>query len=297
MANTINCGVTVGNTGLQHCAENFGYDEKLILTPKGFEFTNITDAETLTNWVAEFYKEKTSRSFPLPSFFTLEPDVEDTVYEDGIAGEREFVREGKVRLKGMLPLISLHNHKALRKFNNQSDLAAFIVTSNGFIKGWSSDGTNFKPFSVSEFNVNKQTVSDGTKLSRTELYISFANPTEWNDKGSYVKPDAFDPIAEFIGVKDVKLTAGSTTSTTQIDVTITDVNSAFGYSGFVVGDFLLKDVGGNAVTITGVTDNGNGSYSLTGTFAAGAATLTLQDITNMTTKGFEAYNTLSLTLA
>jgi len=297
MANIINCGVTVGNTGLQHCSENFGYDEKLIITPKNFEFTNITDAELLTNWVGEFFKEKTSRSFPLPSFFILEPDVEDSVYEDGIAGEREFVREGKVRLKGTMPLISLHNHKALRKFNNQSGLAAFIVTSNGYIKGWSSDGTNFKPFSVSEFNINKQTVSDGTKLARTELYISFANPIEWNDKGSYVKSETFDPIAEFIGVKDVKLTVGATTSTTKIDITITDVNSSFGYNGFVVGDFLLKDAAGAEVPITDITDNLNGSYSLTGTFAAGAATLTLQDITNMTTKGFEAYNTLSLTIA
>ncbi len=297
MANSINCGVTVGNTGQQHCAENFGYDEKIILTSKDFQFSNITDAEDLTNWMTEFYKEKNSRMFPLPNVFTLEPDVEEPVYEDGVAGVREFVREGKNRMKATMPLISLHNHKALRLFNNSRNLGAFIVTSNGFIKGWSSDGTNFKPFSLDEFHVNKQTISDGTKLARTELYISFDNPTEWNDKGSYVKSDNFDPLSEFIGVIDVKLTAGTTTSTSQIDLTVTDVNSSFGYSGFVAGDFLLKDSGGATVSISGITDNGNGSYSLTGTFPTGAATLTLQPITAMTTKGFEATNTLDLTIS
>ncbi len=66
----------------------------------------------------------------------------------------------------------------------------------------------------------------------------------------------------------------------------------------VDSDFeLVITSSGDSVTITGVTDKGNGTYEVAGTFTAVEHTLNIKTATNMTTKGYVTTGGVSVTPA
>jgi hypothetical protein len=298
--NELTCGTNAGNTGLQECAENFGYFAKFVIVPRGTSFATQALALDLDNWVTALNAVRSERYYPTPEVVTLEADQEATVYEELIAGKREFIREGKDRLRAVFESISMHNHKELQKHNSRKDLSIFILTSSGFVLGYSLDGVKMLPLDLDEIHFEKRTISDGDTKDRSAMSLVLKDSDQWNKTGVWIKPDAlttdaWDAMTDIYGVKDVSVTIASTTGTGLV-ATVKGTSDSQPTIGLVLADFSLKTSAGVVVTITGATDNGDGTYTITYGTISGAHGLTLKNQPAMTQKFIEAVNTASFTI-
>lgn len=259
--NELTCIGTAGNTGLQDCVENFGTWDKLLVVNQGFEIDTQANALLEATYTTAINAAVATRMYPLFEHFNLEADIEERVQEEGFAGKVETVREGKDRVTFTMTNIAFYNHKELRKHNNRKNLAVYIVTSQGYILGRSIDGTKFLPLDLSDFYVNKRTISDGTNIDRSSVYIVFKDAKQWNDDGVWVKPTAFDPIL-LEGIKDVSLSG--TLTATGATVTVQGASDTVGFLGLVDANWKLYTDAAPTVNIAVTSvDNSDGTYTLT----------------------------------
>lgn len=284
----LSCSTSAGNTGGQDCVENFGYDEKLIICNDDFEIADMATALLEATWTTAINAARATRIYPLFDHFNAEPDIEGRVQEDGWAGKSETVREGRAKVRYIFENTSFYNHKELRKHNSRKNLAAYIVTSQGYIKGRTEDGTKFLPLSISDFYVEQRGFSDGDTIDRTSVFVEYKDAKQWNDNGLWVKPTAFDPNL-LNGVKDVNLSG--TLGVTGMTLTVKGASDSVGIAGLVAAnfDFHTDAAPLTPVAVTVATDNGDGTYDLTWADQTGngAMTLTLFD-QPIGTSGYEA---------
>lgn len=281
----LDCTGNAGNTGLQDCVENFGYWERIILCAGDFEIATIALATTESTWTTAFNAIKSDRIYPFPLSHNREPDQEDRVIEEGTGGKTETVREGKDRITFILENISLYNHEQLRTHNNRSNLAVYIDTSQGYRLGTSEDGVKFQPLDLNDFYVEKRTITEGDTIDRTPVFIEFKDAKQWNDRGRWIKPTAFDPLLQ-VGVKDVKLsgTLGATGGT----ITVQGASDGEAIVGLVSANFRLYDDAApdTPIAVT-AADNSDGTYTCSWAVISGAHTLTLFE-QPIGTAGYEA---------
>ena len=289
--NELTCGTNAGNTGLQNCNENFGQWENFLLVNQGFEIDTQANALLEATYTAAINAAKATRMYPLFENFNVEIDQEERVAEEGMAGKTETVREGKDRATFIFKNIPFYNHKELRKHNDRTGLAVYIITSQGYILGRSVDGTKFLPLSLSDFYAGKRNISDGSNIDRSNVLIEFADAKQWNDYGVYVKPTAFDPLL-LEGIKDVSISGvlGATSET----VTVQGASDGVGVVGLVAANFNLYDDAAPTVPIAVVVaaDNLDGTYDLTHASISGAHTMTLFD-QPIGTSGYEAIDEIN----
>lgn len=259
--NELTCGINAGNTGLQDCVENFGQWEKILLVNSDYEIDTQANALLETTYTTAINAASATRMYPLFEHFNLEADIEERVQEEGFAGKTETVREGKDRVTFTFTNITFYNHKELRKHNNRKNLAAYIITSQGYILGRSVDGVKFLPLDLSDFYVNKRSISDGTNIDRTSVRIEFKDAMQWNDDGVWVQPTDFDPLL-LEGIKDVSLSG--TLAATGSTVTVQGASDSVGFVGLVDANFQLYTDAAPTVDIAVTSvDNGDGTYTLT----------------------------------
>lgn len=292
--NDLNCTTSWGNTGKKTCKEDFGYVARIIITPDDWSIDTAANAILEATWTTAINADIADRIYPLQIFFSLEEDSEETIYIDGVGGQKIKVRDGVDSLKGLVDL-PLCLHQAYRTHNGRN-LKAIRVTSNGYIQGTSSDDTKFEPMSLSLFEVEKQTgAGNGDNVPMTPVKVIFSDPTEWNDRGVWVKPTAFNPLTALDGLQDVTLTCTSPTVSGCV-LTVTTTCDNVGVDGLVKEDFVLTDDAGGAETITTLTGLGNGVYTIAATLGADGYILTMKDPADATTKGYEATSTATFTV-
>lgn len=285
----LDCNGSLSNTGSAACREDFGMIGRWIIVPPGSagEFAARADALVEANWETMINAASANdRARPLAKVFQLEANDEETIYEEGSDGAKDPVREG--RYDGTyISLLSLCEHKKYRTMNGNK-LKGYRVTKNGYIQG-TTNGTKFTPFDIELLEVEKQTRNDGSVKEKTRIRIVESNPTEWNDRGWWVKPTAFDPLTDLDGIIDVVLAeVGVSTATSTVFTVKTDCG-AKPIDGLVKADFLLVDAAGNdeVAKITSITSNGNGQYTAVwDTLGADTYTLTTSGVGTMTTQGY-----------
>jgi hypothetical protein len=282
------CSTNAGNTGLQTCTGSLARDERIWLVPSGTEIDTKTLAETESTWDDIFNAAKGSRGYPLPTIFNAEFEQGEDTYEEGWDNKQDFASEGLDQVTYTLDRISLYNAKELRKLNG-IDWAAFRVTSEGEIIGYSNDGIKFKPEDILSFRVGKRTNANGEQVERVPITIVWKTPAQRNDFPAVVKPldatPSWNPL-EIDGIKDLQVSA-SNPAITGVTLTLTGFDSV-PHEGAVTGDFIILDSTGTEVTVTGATESSPGVYDLTATLVS-AQTYTggLQNAENATTKYFE----------
>lgn len=289
--NDNSCVANLGNTGLSNCLDDLGYDAMLLWTPETFEIDTEADAKLQATYTDAI---DAGNMFPMPIADEVENTVEDDVLQELPTGVSLFVREGKYGgiMRFRTALCNLPN---LRTFNEVSG-RAFIVTSNGKILGTSPDGTKFKGFLLSRFHVSVLKGTDGSTVRFIELTYQFKNTTEMGDYPAI--PDlagAWDPLS-LTGVKDVVLTLSSS-SATEVVVTIAGKCDGQVITGLVVGDFVLVDDGGGSETINSVTESPDGTYTLdVTTLTADDYILNLKSPSAQTTGGYESTGSVTFTV-
>ena len=294
--NNLSCGTNRNNTGKKKCYEDFGPIKKLILTPTDGSLTDEDTALVLANWTANGNLDESDRFYPLPKFFGVpEFDDEETIYEEN-NGDRLKVREG-VRSYTAMIKSSLVEHINLRTLNGQS-WKCYEITSNGYIKGTTSDGTLFEPFTVQLFEVQKQSSNDGSSVEKTMIRVVLDNANEWDDNGAWVKPTAFNPLEDLNGLQDVVIAEETGSTTAILQVGVTQTGDGENVTGLVKEDFLVTNSDGDEDAVSALTDNNDGTYALTLTSGgADTYTVSLQATEDMTTEGYEVYTTASITVS
>lgn len=292
--NELECGTNKGNTGLQNCKENFGKWEKILLVDSDFEIDTQANALLEATYVTAINSAVAVRMYPLFDHFNAEFNSEERVAEEGWGGKSETVREGKDKMTFTFENISFYNHKELRMHNDRNSLGIYIVTAQGYVLGRSSDGIKFLPLTLSDFYVDKRSMSDGSNIDRTSVYVEFSDAKQWNDDGVWVKPSAFDPLL-LDGVKDCSISGvlAGTSST----VTVVGASDQVGVVGLVAANFNLYDDAAPTVplAVTVGTDNGDGTYDLTWSVISGAHTLELFD-QPIGTNGYESIDEINTTV-
>lgn len=295
--NQNSCGTTTANTGRGQCVDDASYPFKLIIVPQGKEIDTEANAKLLATWLGLINESEADRARVLPRIFKLEPSQDDPVYETGVANTKEFVREGVKSIKYSLENIPLCEHRKLRTMNGQK-WAMFIVMSNGSIRGKSLDGIKFQSIPLSLFRIENRKETDGETLERTMITIEWQNPSDWDDKGVFVTPTAFDP-RDLNGILDVTISVATGISTAGFTFSVAGACDSVPIEELVKADFQLLDATGDVITITSITESPSvpGTYALVATMAAETHSFNLLNQPGMTTKGYESTGAISVVVS
>lgn len=238
----------------------------IILTTSEFGFATMADAVDETKWTDGV---KAKYVFPFFGMDSYEDQSTDATIYESPAQRRKLLRLGKKRFMFNFDL-PLDAHQAMQSFRN-GDLRMFIVEEDGKIRGFNDAGT-FKGFTTSLVNPGKmkEVAPDGASPALTPLYIDMENYREWDENGDFFYPSW--EAANLEPLVPVTITVVSAIAT-KVVVTVgsndgwepvTGLPKFVGIKGIVLEDFVLKTAGGVAQTITGVTDNADGTYDLAG---------------------------------
>jgi hypothetical protein len=291
MAFEITCSELIKNTGQSDCSVDVGFDMGHILVPRGTEIATETAAKTLSTWTTLIQADSGTRIYPLPMSVKQEPTQDEAVYETLSQGAEAYLYTNTSKDK-----FYISNRIITPQFNinmqalNSGNWACYVVTSNGYIKGKSTDGTKFLPMNC-DFRVlpqQKATDAEGAHLPYT---VRLDDYEDWNLYGAAVKPTAFNPKTDLEGLLDVDLAVSGTPNATTLVITVaTDLNSK-AVTGLVLADFVFTDSG----TPDSVAEDPDGTYTFTDTdLATGSADLKAPSA--MTTTGYESTGSVSWTI-
>jgi len=291
--NALNATANASNVGQKYAPkEDLARTLKLVLTPKSFQFATQTDAETESNW-QDAFEQLADRCFMLPYIYENEDTSEESVNQDFPGGDSIEVRPGRYASRDKMHL-SVSDMKKMASFKNK-EWRVFKIDANGNILGTSPDDTVFKGFELTMFNVEKmnQTIGDVKRL--VPVSYKEREPSEWTDEPVVVRPrelssTPWDP-RDLDGLTDIELTVNTATST-NINVTATAYLKGVLISGFdEVADWILT----TAQTITGVTDNNDGTYDLAGTGLV-TGTINLAASADLSIDGYESTGVQTVTI-
>jgi len=290
---TTNCAGG-GNTGMQKCTGSLGGVKGFVLVPAGTEIDTKANAELLATWTAGINAVKADRWFPFPIAFKVEDVSTEEKWVEGSFGQRDMVERGAYALKMTLPRMGKYNEQQLQLHNNKTDLGVFLIKSDGAIEGYSSDGVKFQAIDLSEFYISKPTLAVGEDASRLMVNLEFANTEQYAQYGVAIKPTTFNPLSQLLGIMDVMLEATLPTATS-VKITVTNYADGGAVVGLVAGDFVMTDDGA-AVTLTTVTDNSDGTYSVVNPTVGGVIDVNLKQQPAMATAGFESIGSVTYTI-
>jgi hypothetical protein len=280
------CVTTTDNAGLQNLGRGgckdvnpFKSFKGVIFTTKDFAFDDAEAFADRLEWVAGI---KAGQVFPLPRLNTYEDISVEATYNESETQKRTNTRIGDYRFNYAWNL-PFDVHKKLQSFRNAA-LRAFIVDEDGNVFG-TNDAGKIKGFSISMINPHKmQFVSasaDAPALSRVE--VDYDNYREWDVYGESV-PMAWNVLG-LEPLTDVNLEVVGSPSATSVVIRVysssglaADGTAAkVAVTGIIQADFNVSLTG----TASGMTDNGDGTYTFAGTaFATG--TINLKAPTAMT---------------
>lgn len=288
--NQISCTSSYGRTGLACGNEQLGYFQKLIWTTEDFEFATQSAAEDQDEWTDGINEEKV---FPFKNFVMVEPSNEDDVREELSTGVTLDVRDGKMRETGhsVMALCEMIEH---RKFNGKTG-RIFLVTSNGYVLGYSPDGTKLKGFSIDTLKVGLLGGTDGSTVRKVPVFWSLAVPEEFGSYVGAIKPtwNALD----LEGLINVDIALSGTATSSLVTFTVKTSCEAEGVTGLVEADFSFLKTDGDAQTGQTFAEVGSGVYTFSSSAATVSGTLALEAPDDQTTGGYDDSGALTITIA
>ena len=207
----------------------------------------------------------------LSIFYEIEPNKEDDVYSTSGIGAKSFVREGKLTMRYIVEATPVVMSQ-LRSMNGV-DWSAWIISSEGFIKGWTSDRTKFEPFSIQNFRVEGETPAAGDTPSLVPIEVTYDDPTQWNNNPAFVEPlrDGVSAVWNPRDLKDPKAIISTVTSATITGFTIKlEGYDKVAHEGAVKEDIRIELVSDGSITaLTTLTETSTpGTYTAVATIAA-----------------------------
>lgn len=278
------------------CNQSEGMLKMVILAKDGVSIPTGTAAMQKATWDALIQSRDI---LPLPVAISTEPTNEGAVYEQTPLGSM-WVRDGRQEMKLHINT-NMDLHSKIRTINSGVYNNAWYLYTSGVMAGTKIDGdVKFYPYGLELLRAEYHTDNDGSVGGKTPVFISFADPTEFQDRPMFVKPTAFNPL-RLTALKNAAIEVISASATSiVVDVYIPHIK--FGLQnpieGLVAGDFLLTTTAGAAQTISGAVEDSlvDGRYTLSGTGLA-SGFLDLKESSAMTTQGYSSTGAVTITIA
>lgn len=250
----------IGN--LTRCSKMPEYFRSFITTLEGFKATAV-QAVDKAFWQAAIKAGYAERIYLWPDLFNNTPEPEETVYQTTPLGKR-FVRDGKYEFLFNFSE-SICFHKALLTHRATSGRIILIDTADNLIGMEDSEGF-FRGLKIGMLNPENMVFNTGEEVAMSPVRVQLKNSTEFNGSGAMIDASAF--INELYPLTDAKVEVLSADAD-EILAKVSIECDGTEIVGLGEEDFLLTDAAGDPLEITGLVDNGDGTYSLTGTFTEG----------------------------
>lgn len=287
----LSCLTDQDNLGASNCKKLPRLIKGMITTPLNFSIPFAT-AETITPWQAVLLAAKSARAYFWPIAILIENLNEEAVYEETPLGVLN-VRDGRYRWR-LSFRENLEMHKAMYSHKNFNGRVFFIDDNNQII-GTSEDGVNFKGFNIDLLNPEKMMLNDGSVSSKTPVYISLSDNQELDKNGFLFDGSSFLGSLVRLTTAELTVLASPAPSATGFDVQIVSKLDNEAVLGLVAGDFVLLDGAGAGQTIGGVVDNGDGTYSVSGSGLV-TGTINLISAATLSVPGWEAEAPATVTI-
>lgn len=220
----LDCTTGVLNTGATKCPfvpKNF---EGVIALPAGTTFSKaqILDFQnTLTGLIEN--DSAASRAYPIQRFDGMESLSTEATYRERPYGERYKNRDGKYGFKFMYTEGGMGLHAKIKSFEGKHDQYDFLFVdrkNRGFM-GWTSDGVNFKGYTMSMIDAYNVLFDNGTDGTEFAIGLMLDDPDQINLHARLLQmPVGVDVIRDFKGLYDIEpiVYSGTVSSSGVIDL-------------------------------------------------------------------------------
>jgi hypothetical protein len=253
----------------------------MITTPLGF---SLTEAEALLvdSWQDALFDVAADRIYVWPRFVGVEDQSQEPVYED-TPHALLHVRDGNYRWRFQIKE-SLCLHRKMYTHRSTTG-RAFLIDEAGNIIGTRLANGEIAGFRIQLLNSEKMIINDGSVSTKSPIMLALADNKEFDKNG--VMFDGSDFLGSLNPIADALITIVDA-SDTEINFTVVVECDSTPLPGFVDADFELLDADGAEQTIA-VVDNGDGSYTATGTgLESGTLGFSRGPASPLTIEGYEA---------
>lgn len=286
----LSCTLGQKNIGVSACKKLPQLPAGVITTPMDWSVTPAEMDDLVTKFQDALLAEKRNRIYYWPDPFNVENISEEAVYQETSFGTRS-PRDGRYKFK-FFYTENLEMHKAMYSHKNYSG-RAIVIDNEGKVFGTVLANGNFAGLSIDMLNVEKIVFNTGSEVSMTPMYLSILKNRELDVNGGQIDGSTF--LNSLVRLTTVNLTVESATST-EIVAKVESSLDLVPVLGLTLADFVLLDSSGSAQSITTVTDNDDGTYTLGGT-AFTSGTLNLVAASALSIKGYEAKEAAEVTIA
>lgn len=204
----LDCTTGVLNTGATKCPFDPKNFEGVIAVPAGTIFTKaqILDFQNTLIGMIEA-DDPADRAYPIQKFDGMENISSEATYRDRPYGQRYKNRDGQYGFKFMYTEGGMGLHSKLKSFEGKHDQYDFIFVdrkNRGFM-GWTSDGVNFRPFTISMFDALNITFDNGSDGTEYAVSIFLDDADQINRYARLLQmPTGVDVIRDFKGLYDIE---------------------------------------------------------------------------------------------
>jgi hypothetical protein len=260
----------------------------LILTTSDFADTiaNLALEDTWTDGIKE------GSVMPLVGLDSYEDQSSEDAMYDSPLGRRKLLKRGKTRYMFQFDVPFAVHRTLMTDFNN-ADLRMFIVR-DGKICFYNASGTG-KGFTTSMLNIGKmrEVPADSATPGLTPVYIDLSNYQEWDKFGEFLEPSwNVNGLEPLVDATIEQVSASATAIVVKVysedgydsDGAVKEV-AIKGIVCMVDGDNDFVYTADGSGTLTGITDNADGTYTFEGTGFANDDTITVKTPSNMDSSG------------
>jgi hypothetical protein len=278
------CNLIKKPLGLGNCPTMPGYFRSMFTTPNSFKIPAATiaqgNAAVLAYLQSAILAGQASRIYKWPQFFNNTPEPEDTVYQATPLGKRK-VRDGFYEWLVNFS-DSMCSHKAMYTHRATTGRVIFLDT-DGQLVGTQNEAGDFFGFSIMMLNTEKMTPNTGDEVAMSPVRIVLNDNLELDRDGALL---AVASIGTLIPLTEAAIEIVEADDA-EITLNVTIACDGTPLLGLVQADFVYYDADGNEIALTGVTDNGNGSYTIEGAFETGTVNLVAPD--ELTVEAYESF--------
>ena len=266
------CNAGLSNTGRPNCVPIFGITSSLIVVPlmaNDGTKNGINLASALPTW-SDLVNEAdaSKRWFPLPAFENVELPKADSLFEEANSGRQVYLRQGKRSFSGELwAEDSTPTFLGKLAKSRCVEFGVYIVDVLGNLIG-SQEGGYLYPIPVDNSSWNPM-FAFATDSTTQKIMLGFDFDRLFDESTMYminVEESGID-FTTLEGLIDVNLlslalTTASASFTAKLDYG-TAINKILYKGADQTSDWAIDNkTTGSAVAVSGVTDNGDGSYIL-----------------------------------
>jgi hypothetical protein len=263
--NEISCNIMNSNTGVPQCYLNPGKIEKVMLIPKGTQFT-AADVLVLDTKLKDLAKNNSeaSRGYPIGNFIGFEDKSQEATTNTTPYGAQIAGAEGKMAFLLQYDNGGMNFQKKLRTFEGGQGAYDLLIfdKKNQVVIGTTPDDTAYVLKGLSLDLIQNQMMKwhDGSNGAMYKIGFYFSDATELLDRLSYQVLSTGKNVMSINGLRDLELTvntalaAGVVKLNVKTDGGAVNIYSTYGSSLQALTWTSAQELTGTAISVAVALD-------------------------------------------